>query len=137
MPGITRRGLIGGGAAFCATRGRAEAVLRFALTPVIFDNDADAAETLRAALAAASGQTIKLVRRRSYAEITALLLEGSVEAAWLCGYPYLQHRAELALLGVRSGGADCAINPVRSPPRAIRRAALPIWRRRKTSTGWT
>ncbi|ETD87268.1 substrate-binding domain-containing protein [Rhodobacter capsulatus] len=100
MPRVTRRGLIGGAAAFCATQGRADATLRFALTPVILDNDADAAETLRAALAAGSGHAIELVRRRSYAEITALLLEGSVEAAWLCGYPYLQHRAELALLGV-------------------------------------
>ena len=36
----------------------------------------------------------------TYQEITAALLDGSVDAAWICGYPFLQHRAQLALLGV-------------------------------------
>lgn len=100
MRRITRRGLIGGVAATCAVQARAGAPLRFALTPVFLDNDAAATESLRLALEQGGGQPIELVRRRTYAEITALLLDGSVDAAWLCGYPYLQHRADLALLGV-------------------------------------
>jgi len=55
---------------------------------------------LRAALASAMAREIDLVQRRTYQEVTGLLLEGGVDAAWLCGYPFLQHRAALALVGV-------------------------------------
>lgn len=73
---------------------------RFALTPVFLDNDAVVIAALRSALAASMGQEIELVQRRTYQEITGALLDGSVDAAWTCGYPYLQHRSELSLLGV-------------------------------------
>lgn len=73
---------------------------RFALTPVFLDNDAAVIAALRGALATAMGQEIELVQRRTYQEITGALLDGSVDAAWTCGYPFLQHRAELSLLGV-------------------------------------
>ncbi|WP_218014119.1 PhnD/SsuA/transferrin family substrate-binding protein [Rubellimicrobium roseum] len=42
---------------------------------------------------------MEVAQRRTYQEVTGLLLEGSVDAAWLCGYPYMQHRDRLALLG--------------------------------------
>ena len=77
---------------------RAVAPFRFGLTPVFLDNDATVIERLRAALTTESG--IELVQRRTYAEITGLLLEGAVDAAWLCGYPYLQHEEALSLLAV-------------------------------------
>lgn len=73
---------------------------RFALTPVFLDNDAAVIAALRAAMAVGMGQEIDLVQRRTYQEISGALLDGSVDAAWTCGYPYLQHRAELSLLGV-------------------------------------
>ncbi len=73
---------------------------RFALTPVFLDNDADVITALRSALAKAMGQDIDLVQRRTYQEISGALLDGSVDAAWTCGYPYLQHQSELSLLGV-------------------------------------
>lgn len=44
------------------------------------------------------GREIELVQRRTYQEITGLLLERSVDAAWLCGYPYLQHADLLDLV---------------------------------------
>ena len=76
------------------------APFRFALTPVFLDNDAAVIAALRAALASGMGAEITLVQRRTYQEISGALLDGSVDAAWTCGYPFLQHRAELSLLGV-------------------------------------
>ena len=55
-------------------------------------------DRLRAALDAGSG--IEMVQRRTYAEITGLLLERAVDAAWLCGYPYPHHEDALSLLAV-------------------------------------
>lgn len=78
----------------------APAPFRLGLTPVFLDNDATVIGLLRAALAAAMARDIELVQRRTYQEVTGLLLEGGVDAAWLCGYPFLQHRRALALLGV-------------------------------------
>ena len=40
------------------------------------------------------------VRRRSYQEIVAVLLTDAVEAAWLCGYPYLRYEDALSLLAM-------------------------------------
>lgn len=98
----TRRAVLLGAAALAAPWARAGggAPFRFALTPVFLDNDAAVIAALRGALAMAMGQEIELVQRRTYQEISGALLDGSVDAAWTCGYPYLQHRGELALLGV-------------------------------------
>lgn len=100
---LTRRSAIMMGAAVCAAplvRAQTAEPFRFALTPVFLDNDAAVISALRGALASAMGQEIELVQRRTYQEITGALLDGSVDAAWTCGYPFLQHRAELSLLGV-------------------------------------
>lgn len=98
---LTRRDAILTGAAVCAApMVRAQTPFRFALTPVFLDNDAAAIAALRDALAIAMGQEIQLIQRRTYQEITGALLDGSVDAAWTCGYPYLQHRDDLSLLGV-------------------------------------
>ena len=100
---LTRRRAVLMGAALCAApmvRAQATAPFRFALTPVFLDNDAAVISALREALASAMGQDIELVQRRTYQEITGALLDGSVDAAWTCGYPFLQHRSELTLLGV-------------------------------------
>ncbi|MCX7888914.1 MAG: PhnD/SsuA/transferrin family substrate-binding protein [Rhodobacteraceae bacterium] len=98
-----RRRFIAGAVAAAAAapmRLRAAGTLRFALTPVFLDNDAAVIGRLRDALAEGTGMQIELVQRRTYEEITGALLEGSVDAAWLCGYPFLQHSHELELLGV-------------------------------------
>ena len=77
---------------------RAATPFRFGLTPVFLDNEATVIDRLRAALD--TGSSIEMVQRRTYAEITGLLLEGAVDAAWLCGYPFLQHEDALTLLAV-------------------------------------
>lgn len=99
---ISRRHMLCGAAALAAPPVWAQTVLpfRFALTPVFLDNDATVIAALQNALSEAMRQRVELVQRRTYQEITASILEGSVDAAWICGYPYLQHRRSLALLGV-------------------------------------
>lgn len=93
------------GASTCAAIGlpglaRAGQTFRLGLTPVFLDNDAVVIERLRSAFSDAIGDPVDLIQRRTYQEITASILDGSVDAAWICGYPYLQHRDILALLGV-------------------------------------
>jgi len=102
----TRRAVLFGAVAMAApmvafrSSAQGPAPFRFALTPVFLDNDAAVISALRSALAEGMGQDIELVQRRTYQEISGVLLDGSVDAAWTCGYPYLQHRSELSLLGV-------------------------------------
>lgn len=79
---------------------RTEPPIRLGLTPVFLDNDSAVILRLRKALAEGTGRNIELVQRRTYQEVTGLLLEGAVDAAWLCGYPFLQHENNLALLGI-------------------------------------
>lgn len=105
MKGTRREVLMGvaaSAAPFVATRALAQsrAPFRFALTPVFLDNDAAVIAALRSALAEGIGLDIDLVQRRTYQEISGALLDGSVDAAWTCGFPYLLHREGLALLGV-------------------------------------
>ena len=100
---ISRRSLLAGAAAIAglsANSLRAMDVFRLGLTPVFLDNDAEVVDRLRGAFAEALGLPVELEQRRTYEEVTGLLLEGSVDAAWLCGFPYLQHRKSLELMAV-------------------------------------
>lgn len=102
---VKRRTLLRGAlttmiAASVASRVQAQPIFRLGLTPVFLDNDAAVIDGLRRALARGMGREIELVQRRTYEEITGLLLERSVDAAWLCGYPFLQHADVLALVAV-------------------------------------
>jgi len=81
-----------------ALRASAATGYRLGLTPVFLDNDAEVIQRLRDAFSQSLGVEISLEQRRTYEEVTALFLEGSIDAAWLCGYPYLQHKDALSLL---------------------------------------
>lgn len=100
----TRRGFLRTAAALPlslpALAAAAQVPFRFGLTPVFLDNDAVVIEQIRSTLRGAMDRPIELVQRRTYEEITGLLLEGSIDAAWLCGYPFLKHRAALSLIAV-------------------------------------
>lgn len=101
---MDRRRLLAGSASCLGigipTLVRAAPSFRLGLTPVFLDNDAVVIEQLRTALSQAMGEPVDLIQRRTYQEITAAILDGSVDAAWICGYPFLQHRESLSLLGV-------------------------------------
>lgn len=79
---------------------RGAETFRLGLTPVFLDNDAVVIARLRSAMSETLGEPVDLIQRRTYQEITATILDGSVDAAWICGYPFLQHRDSLSLLGV-------------------------------------
>ncbi|MEX5728150.1 phosphonate transport system substrate-binding protein [Rhodovulum iodosum] len=97
-----RRRFVAAAAACALPRpGRATGTtFRLGLTPVFLDNDALVIEKLQSTFHLAMGRPIELVQRRTYQELTGLLLNGTVDAAWICGYPYLQHADQLHLVGV-------------------------------------
>ena len=74
--------------------------VRFGLTPVFLSSDIELLAQLRTYLSGALQRPVTLVMRRTYQEITALLLSGQLDAAWICGYPYIQYRDRLSLLAV-------------------------------------
>lgn len=46
------------------------------------------------------GIEVQLVLKRTYQEITAELVSGLLDAAWICGFPYVAYRRELELVAV-------------------------------------
>ena len=79
---------------------RAERPLQFGLTPVFLTSDLELLTQLKAYLARKCKFEVQLVQRRTYEEITTLLISGQLDAAWICGYPFAQYRSELALVAV-------------------------------------
>lgn len=80
---------------------RAQAIaFRFGLTPVFLDNDWQLLDLLRTHLSVEMGRPVEFLQRRTYKEVTALLLMGEIDAAWLCGYPLLQNSARLSALAL-------------------------------------
>jgi phosphonate transport system substrate-binding protein len=98
---LSRRVLLAVAASFAAPAVlRASQGLRLGITPVFLDNDAAILGALQGALSTSLGTEVSFQQRRTYEEVTGLLLEGAVDAAWLCGYPYLQHRERLQIVAV-------------------------------------
>lgn len=103
---INRRGFIGGAlsllplqAAWAFNEVPANSgALRFGLTPVFLSNDLEVLDELKMYLSNATGYDVQLVTQRTYQEVTALLVAGNLEAAWICGYPYRKFQDELALV---------------------------------------
>jgi phosphonate transport system substrate-binding protein len=102
MHGLTRRSLLKAAAAtgLYPIHARADVPLSFGLTPVLLDSDIALLDLLQAYLQEALNRPINLVKRRTYQEITALLLSGELDAAWICGFPFIQHWDRLSLLVV-------------------------------------
>lgn len=103
---MTRRDLIAaalltaGHLASGPARARDASDIAFGLTPVFLSNDLLLLEQLQGYLERATGTAVNLVTRRTYQEITALLIAGQLDAAWICGYPFLQYRDQLSILAV-------------------------------------
>ncbi len=74
--------------------------LTLGLTPVFLNNDLELLSALKTYLETSTGQPIKLVLRRTYEEITSLLVSGQLDAAWICGYPFVAFRDQLELVAV-------------------------------------
>ncbi|VAW18771.1 ABC transporter, substrate-binding protein (cluster 12, methionine/phosphonates) [hydrothermal vent metagenome] len=75
-------------------------VLRFGLTPVFLSNDLALVNSLEEYFGRVTGARVQLVQKRTYQEITALLVAGRLDAAWICGYPFIRFKDDLQLLSV-------------------------------------
>ncbi len=102
--GWNRRRVLGSlcaaGVGLAAPPVRAQTMFRFGLTPVFLDSDARLLGALERHLTARLRQPVALVQRRTYQEITTLLLAGQLDAAWICGFPFVQYRDQLSLVAV-------------------------------------
>ena len=103
--GPSRREVVSGVLALCTVAGVPPAVaagdeLRFGLTPVFLTSDLELLDRLRSYLEHATGSPVRLVTRRTYQEITSLLLSGQLDAAWICGFPFVANQPRLALVAV-------------------------------------
>lgn len=74
--------------------------IRFGLTPVFLNDDVQLLSVIKNYLQIATGYTIELTTRRTYQEITSLLVSGQLDAAWICGYPFVKFENELEILAV-------------------------------------
>ena len=83
-----------------AAENPANGPIRFGLTPVFLTNDLELLGRLQSYLQRATGHLVELITRRTYQEITTLLTTGQLDAAWICGFPYVAHRSELQLVAV-------------------------------------
>ena len=88
-------------AVFRAPARAEDAGLSFGLTPVFLSNDLELLALLRAYLTEAIGEPIELVQRRTYQEITGLLLAGQPSTPpGSVATPTLQYESALELIGV-------------------------------------
>src|SRR5579863_7315941 len=78
----------------------ATSAVSFGLTPVFLDSDIRLLSMMQTYLANQLDRPVQLVKRRTYQEITAMLLSGQLDAAWICDDPYVQHQDQFSLLAV-------------------------------------
>tara|TARA_R110002167_G_scaffold213760_8_gene418388 strand:+ start:1448 stop:2311 length:864 start_codon:yes stop_codon:yes gene_type:complete len=82
------------------TLNAAEKPIVIGLTPVFLDEQLSFLTRWEDYLERKTGHPVRFVQRQSYREVTELLLNGELDAAWLCGFPYIQHRDKLVPLAV-------------------------------------
>lgn len=74
--------------------------LRIGLTPVILADQVAFLSRWSRYLSARIEADVEFVARESYQSVLDLLFSDQVDAAWICGYPYIRFEAELSLLAV-------------------------------------
>jgi phosphonate transport system substrate-binding protein len=103
-PKTSRRGVLTALAATVALRGAfalpavAASAVTFGLNPLFLDSDIQLLSMIQTYLAKRLDRPVQLTKRRTYQEITAMLLSGQLDAAWICDDPYVQHQDQLSLL---------------------------------------
>ena len=81
-----------------ANAGAAGPQVRIGLTAVILADQAAFLSRWSEYLSLRVGVPVVFVARDSYQTILDLLLSDQLDAAWICGYPYVRHQARLQLL---------------------------------------
>lgn len=74
--------------------------LRIGTTAVFLNEQLQLLDVWRQDLRDILGFDVQFVQRRSYGEIVELLLNRQLDAAWICGFPYVQHADSFRLLAV-------------------------------------
>jgi phosphonate transport system substrate-binding protein len=104
---VDRRRFLGSGLAVaCAAatpqlaRSEAPAPLSIGTTPVFLDDDVAFLRDWQTYLQRELGRPVVFVQRRSYREVSELLLAEKLDAAWICGFPYVRYRERMRLLAV-------------------------------------
>ena len=70
-----------------------DGALRFGLTAVVVRENLHSFNLLGNYLTLCLGRPVEFIQRRTYADIMDLLGRGELEAAWICGYPYIRRRS--------------------------------------------
>ncbi|TSE27400.1 PhnD: phosphonate ABC transporter, periplasmic phosphonate binding protein [Tepidimonas sediminis] len=76
----------------------AATVLSIGITPVVVEDRLGLWRRWAAYLERASGLTVTVRPFSAYGRVVDGLRQGGLDAAWLCGYPYVLHRRELDLV---------------------------------------
>lgn len=76
------------------------APLRIGLTSVILADQVAFLSRWARYLSSKVGCEVNFVARESYQAILDLLFAGQIDAAWICGYPYIRYESDLSLLAV-------------------------------------
>ncbi len=99
-----RKILVQGATAAVASQYRwaraSHASLKFALTPVILADQLAFLTRWSRYLGEKLGVPVEFVARESYQSVLDLLYGGQVDAAWICGYPFIREQARFELLSV-------------------------------------
>lgn len=74
--------------------------LRVGLTAVILADQAAFLTRWSEYLSERMGMSVVFVARESYQAVLDLLFSNQIDAAWICGYPYVRHQTQLRLLAV-------------------------------------
>jgi phosphonate transport system substrate-binding protein len=97
-----KHGVAAGCAALVPRFARAEQAqpLSIGTTPVFLDDDVAFLREWQGYLQGELGRPVVFVQRRSYREVSELLIAQKLDAAWICGYPYVRYRTAMHLLAV-------------------------------------
>ena len=103
---MQRRRFLGYGVAACAAltptlvRSDDRPPLSIGTTPVFLDDDVAFLRDWQTYLQRELGRPVVFVQRRSYREVSELLLAEKLDSAWICGFPYVRYRDRMRLLAV-------------------------------------
>lgn len=97
---VLSRTLLTAAGALAAPPLLASRAVTLGLTPVFLDSDIVLVRHIESHISARLGRPVQVVKRRTYREVTTLLVAGQLDAAWICGYPFVQYREALDVLAV-------------------------------------
>ena len=89
-----------GSSAFAGAPDSRISAIRFGTTPVFLDDQVGFLARWAAYLTSTIGTPVQFVQRRSYRDIMGLLRSQELEAAWICGFPWVVNKQDLRGLSI-------------------------------------